>query len=225
MSGRVVAFSGSVHDQVEQLLPWYCNRTLSADEIRVVERHLQDCPACRAECGAQVMAQADYLRIDVAEASCEAALARLQQQLQGPPPAARWWRMLVAWWAATPTPMRYTMAAQGLLIVALALWRPLDSASDTAEYRTLGDATLARASAVDAGGRARFVLVFQPDLQVASLQKLLQLHDARIIDGPNDAGAYVVDAPLANASQIRAALHAAPGVMMIERLDATAVQR
>ena len=37
------------HEAVQELLPWYLNDTLEADERTDVERHLQSCPECRDE--------------------------------------------------------------------------------------------------------------------------------------------------------------------------------
>ena len=37
------------HDEIEALLPWYANGTLTVAETATVERHLAHCPACRAD--------------------------------------------------------------------------------------------------------------------------------------------------------------------------------
>jgi hypothetical protein len=37
------------HRQIKLLLPWYANQSLPSEEMRRVENHLRDCPACRRE--------------------------------------------------------------------------------------------------------------------------------------------------------------------------------
>ena len=37
------------HQSLQELLPWYLNRTLAARERDTIERHLQVCPDCRQE--------------------------------------------------------------------------------------------------------------------------------------------------------------------------------
>ena len=36
-------------DKTRELLPWYLNRTLSEDETKKVEEHLEECLMCRRE--------------------------------------------------------------------------------------------------------------------------------------------------------------------------------
>jgi hypothetical protein len=50
------------------------------------------------------------------------------------------------------------------------------------------------------------------------MRGLLRASDARIVDGPNDAGAYVLAVPQARVTQVRDALRSAPGVMLVATL-------
>ena len=47
---------------------------------------------------------------------------------------------------------------------------------------------------------------------------LLAASGARIVDGPNEAGAYVLAVPPARLGGVRDALRSAPGVVMVEAL-------
>jgi hypothetical protein len=62
--------------------------------------------------------------------------------------------------------------------------------------------------------------VFDPRISAAQMQRLLEASDARIVDGPTDAGAYVLSVPADRAEGVRDALRAAPGVTMVESLSA-----
>ena len=46
---EIIRLRGSPHEQAQQLLPWYINGTLEADERAMVEAHLSDCADCRAD--------------------------------------------------------------------------------------------------------------------------------------------------------------------------------
>ena len=41
--------TGNPHQDIEELLPWYANGTLTPAERLTVEQHLEQCPACRLE--------------------------------------------------------------------------------------------------------------------------------------------------------------------------------
>jgi len=62
------------------------------------------------------------------------------------------------------------------------------------------------------------LVVFDPRLTDAQLRELLGANHARIVDGPNTAGAFLVAAPKGQADLVRNALRASPGVAMAERL-------
>jgi hypothetical protein len=107
------------------------------------------------------------------------------------------------------------IAVQASIILGLgAAW--LHTAVPGAAYRTLGAADLPV---------ARMVVVFDPHLSEAQMRRLVRASEARIVDGPTDAGAYVLSVPAARAATVREALRAAPGVTLVENLDATASER
>lgn len=49
MSGRVLHFESPAHREIDALLPWYVNRTLTDDEYGRVEAHLSECARCQRE--------------------------------------------------------------------------------------------------------------------------------------------------------------------------------
>src|SRR3954463_2666539 len=50
---EIIRLRGSPHEQAQQLLPWYVNGTLEADEAAEVETHLAECAECRADLAAE----------------------------------------------------------------------------------------------------------------------------------------------------------------------------
>jgi hypothetical protein len=70
-----------------------------------------------------------------------------------------------------------------------------------------------------AAADARLVVVFEPGASQARTQQLLHASQARIVDGPNEVGAYVLAVPAMRVARVRDALRGAPGVTLVESLD------
>jgi hypothetical protein len=115
-----------------------------------------------------------------------------------------------------PSWLRGAVAVQAVVALALAVALFGPGFRPDGRYRTLGDAS--PASALQGDG-SHLVVLFEPHVSQAQMRQLLRASQARIVDGPSDAGAYVLAVPAARASSIRDALRAAPGVTMVERLD------
>ena len=194
------------HEELELLLPWYVNGTLEAAERAALDDHLAGCVRCRAEL-AREEGLAATLRAaeDVAPAPHPAQLARLLGRLDGEPRAERLPR-LAALWAGTPRPVRWAVAAQALLVLALAAvtgWRAggADPARETAavqtpaaEFRTLAD-TAPEAPAAAPAGAARLRVLFAEETSARAVRAILQRVGGRIVDGPSPLGVYTVEVP------------------------------
>ncbi|GAB3361242.1 zf-HC2 domain-containing protein [Lysobacter tyrosinilyticus] len=213
MSGRVLEFEMRAHNEVQRLLPWLANDALEADERERVQRHLDACAECRRDLQEMLALQA--LIADRAEqgtdGDADAGWQRMRQRI-GPTRPGRdsWWQALSRSWTRAPTWMAWAVALQAGLTVALAaaLWWPR---SEPVAYRALGH-VMAR--------NGNLLIVFDPAISEAQLRRLLDVSDARIVDGPNEAGAYVLAVPEGRVESVRDALRAAPGVTMVERLAA-----
>jgi hypothetical protein len=129
MNERTDRMEGACRPTVE-LLPWYVNGTLEAEESHRVERHLAGCAPCRGELAlCREMAAAIPAGESLAPASHPARLARLMERL-GEPPAdgerpsraagiagrLRRWRESVT---ETAPPVRWLMAGQLAAIAVL----------------------------------------------------------------------------------------------------------
>ena len=215
MSGHVLPFEGHAHRDVERLLPWYANATLDPDEDARVRAHLIECAACRAEL----------------------ATLRAVMELAPPTSDARetdrgWMRMRDRLHAARRTPgpaPRLAPRARRLVRHAgrgcASRWRRSSPSSRVLAMFLLGDPqpapqTFTTLSATPAphASRDTLLVVFDPRMTDAQLRELLGANRARIVDGPNAAGAFLVAAPPGQADLVRNALRASPGVAMAERL-------
>ncbi|MDI9238405.1 zf-HC2 domain-containing protein [Lysobacter sp. LF1] len=214
---KILRFEGSAHSEAERLLPWYVNETLDDAEQARVDQHLAQCRQCQRE--------VEFLR-GLKSACAEpratvdptAAFRRLQDRLR--PSRAHSRTSLVGRarnaWLDLSIPLRGAVAMSCVLTLGLfgmALLRD----EPAVLYRTLGDAP---ARGVVAGSDLRhLVVVFDPHIEHARMQQLLRASQARIVDGPNDAGAYVLAVPSDREASVRDALRAAAGVTLVESID------
>ena len=211
MSGRVLPFEGSPHGEAQRLLPWLVNGRLDADEAAWLHSHVEGCDDCRRDIEALRALQAHCLHASPAAGNVDAGWQRMRTRLasqQASPGRTR----LAARWHARPRWQPLLLAAQAALIagLALVLWRVPRDANQPAGYRTLGAAAPV----------AQLVVVFDGDVREARLRRLLQATGARIVDGPNAAGAYTLAVSPDRVASVRDALQASPDVVLVERLDA-----
>jgi hypothetical protein len=217
---NVLPFEGRTHREVERLLPWYANATLEPVEHALVHAHLSECAQCRADL-AVLRAQLDAIDEDAPAHDARATdddWHRLRNRLHAQRQAATrspWQRARSGWRTAAPW-MRVAVAAQLAVVAVLGAFVASESLLEPApqpEYRTLSAAPAAAVSNDDT-----LLVVFDPRLTDAQLRELLGANHARIVDGPNTAGAFLVAAPEGQADLVRNALRASPGVAMAERL-------
>ena len=215
MSARVLPFAGSQHRQAERLLPWLVNGTLDGDERATVERHVDACADCQQQLAQWQALQAACALPAAPTIDPMPSFSRLRSRLQAPrarPHVSRWSAMRSAWTTA-PAWLRGAVAAPCALLLALGgAWFAREQ---PAPYRTLSDMP----AVVPASTDARLVVVFEPGTSQARTQQLLHASQARIVDGPNEVGAYVLAVPAVRAASVRDALRAAPGVTLVESLE------
>ncbi len=159
--------------ELEELLPWYVNDTLTGDEAEKVRDYLQrnDRAAAEVEMLRQVR---DTVKTQDFASPGEFGLRRLKSGIEGEPrksgtvvPAGRWWRPAMA--AAV-----LVIAVQaGLLLDA---WRGGDT------YEPAGDRTAAPTVQVQ----------FEPDATERDIRRLLNELDIEIVQGPGSVGVYRV---------------------------------
>lgn len=214
MTGRIVLFEGHRHETAQQLLPWLLNGRLEGDERAWVAQHVDGCRACRDDLETLRLLQAHCRQADVAADAADAAGSdagwrRLRPRLKHAAGDGSWRRLSPRW---TPGAhwMGWAVAAQALaiLMLGLAVWR--QSAEPAAPYRTLGR--------TPASSDGRLVVMFDAGLTEARLRALVTGAGARIVDGPNATGAYVLAVPADRLTAALATLRAAPDVRLVQSL-------
>jgi len=206
---EIIRLRGSPHEQAQQLLPWYVNGTLDADEAAMVEAHLAECAECRADLAAErVLArEVAALPIDV-----EHAWSMLSERIDAAGPPRR---------LAEPIPFLHRKVAIGWALggplaaaaaVAFAVAVVPGAPSPVGEtYRALGSApTVAPGNAL---------VMFRPDTRDSDLRAALTKAGARVVDGPTASGAYVVRIAPANRAQALDGLRAMPQIVLAEPID------
>ena len=212
VDGKVLPFDAPTHKVVDVLLPWFVNGTLESEERALVQQHLGQCERCRRE--------VEWLQ-DL-QAACAAAAApgaspavhhlrqRLMERATAPGVVGR----LRACWRRAQPWSRAVIAAQFAAILVLASLVVIGSNELTAPYRTLGAADSAARSP------ASLVVVFDPATTELDLRRMLRAVDARIVDGPTQANAYLLDVPPNAQERAIRALKADRRVVLVEPLRA-----
>ncbi|HTQ00485.1 MAG TPA: zf-HC2 domain-containing protein [Casimicrobiaceae bacterium] len=187
MSGKVLHLDAATHKVVDVLLPWYVNGTLEREERELVQKHLAQCERCRRE--------AEWLRELQAAASVAAAapgaspaVQQLRSRLMAPRAAPGLKRRLPAHWQRLQPWTRALIAAQLAAIVVLGAV-VVAREEPRATYRTLGAADSPAATG------ASLVVVFDPATTELDLRSVLRSVDARIVGGPTQTNAYLLDVP------------------------------
>lgn len=214
MSGRILPFSPRSHEEALRLLPWLVNGSLQVEERGWIDEHVAGCTRCRSERALLEELHAACLQDQEDDAGLEAGWWRVRACVQPRTPAPSRWQAWRRRWARTPRWVGWTLATQALLVFAAGalLWLLPRPQLAPAAYRTLG--------AVPA--RGNLVVMVDPQMPEARWRGLLQASGARIVDGPNPTGAYVLAVPQARVAQACGALRAAPGVLLVERVDGDA---
>jgi hypothetical protein len=201
----IIRLRGSPHEQTQLLLPWRSNGTLEPEEAALVEAHLAECAECRAdaEADARVGQMVAGLSLDL-----EHGWAAIGNELEKPAPAKSRVSFL-----RRPVPVGWMIggqAAAAVLLVGVFVALP-DAVPDPA-YRALGSAP--------ANMAGNMVIVFQPEASEAAIRAALLDSKARVVDGPNASGAYVLHVGDEGRAEALQQLRARPEVMLAEPIDA-----
>lgn len=191
---------------LESLLPWYLNGSVSEDERAAIEAWLDKDPAAQLLLDAmrdeQEITIAANAEVEVPDT--EAGLAALMATIEAPQaeeaPASRrakvekpgFFARLAEW---LPTPgLRMAGAVAGVLVVAqaaaIAVILSTGPGADPSEGP--GFQTASDGEPTAAGLGPRFLMQFPDDLTVAELTQLLAEHGLRMVDSPAE-GIYEVE--------------------------------
>jgi len=218
VTARVVNLD-SAHNEVRDLLPWFVMGTLGEEERRLVDEHVQACTACRGELEWERQLRAAN-NVAMPERDVDRAFAAMRARLPAPVrKASVLERLQEILDRLLPRPwLGWAVAVQALAIVGLAAvlvtGRVQPGAQEAHTYRAL--------SRPAAAEPARLVVAFAPQTQVGELRRVLLASDARIVDGPTAADAYILAVAPERAEATLQQLRAEPSVLLVQSLDTKA---
>lgn len=198
------------HREVDLLLPWYVNGTLSVEEAERVERYLLLCPFCQKEMEGLRGIQSAVIRsgAEIPEPSphaidqvlhriaAEERLREVERQVR----REAFWDRVRSYFVAPLSGLR-PVPVLALLVIVLQFgaiaWLVGRDSLDR-EYRTLS------LPEVQVSPRPRVVIIFQEEAPQKAIQELILSLQGSIVKGPTPQGAYVVEIgkPLASPEEL-----------------------
>jgi len=216
MSGRILKFDDSAHRAADAMLPWFVNGTLEGDELAAVEQHVHECPRCRREVDLLEQLQA-VCAIDAPALDATPSYRLLHERIAGRRRLASLRdrvRGLFRPWQRAPAWAKWAIAAQFAGIVMLAVRVAMPVSESARNFETLGAPTGHTAR----GGTV--AVVFVPEVTEAELRRIVQAAGARVVDGPTESNAYMLEVPVGHRDAVLAALRAEPAVTLAQPLTA-----
>jgi hypothetical protein len=207
---RIIRLHDENHWELLRLLPWYVTGRLEPPEHARVEAHLQSCEECRDEVlFERTLAQSVKdlpLDAEVGWRRMERRLKVEPQQSVGlvGPGAVRAGAQWGGWAVAA-----CALVAIGVTVVARAPQRQQQAASGL--YHVLG--------ATHSVTPGNMVVIFRPETPERAIRAELTAANARIVDGPTAADAYVLTVPTAQRPDALAKLRAQPNIVLAEPVD------
>ena len=217
MTGQIINLHGDPHRDVLALLPWHVTGTLDDADTARVEAHLHGCAECREALAVERRLDRAVVR-EPATVDAGWAVMRQRLDLDAPhamraprhaattfgraAPAARWPQWLTGWRLAPP--IAFASLAVALLIPA----------TIPARFTALGSAPAPVAG--------NMVVIFRPETSEAVFRQTLRGSEARLVDGPTAANAYVLQVPAARRTVLLDRLRHQPQIVLAEPVDAVA---
>ncbi|MBW8815486.1 MAG: zf-HC2 domain-containing protein [Caulobacterales bacterium] len=215
---RIIPLHGEEHREFEALLPWYVTGQLEPGEQARLEAHVAACAECQAEVTAQRRLEREVARLPLdvehgwAQMRRQLAAEDARQEAATPASAAaRIGRAVRAPWAGWAAAAAAAIAAVAGPLLVLQPQMQL-----AGEYHAL--------SAPAAKRTGNLVVIFRPDAREADMRAAMKAAQARLVDGPTEADAYVLAVPAASRASALAALRGRPDVVLAEPMDLSATR-
>jgi hypothetical protein len=201
---EIISLHDDAHRSVELLIPWHASGQISPADAALVEAHLADCEPCRTALEQERRLKAAITGLPV---SADLGWEKLQRRLAPHRPLrpSRHWSFSPHWPAAIAA---FASVQVALLTTTLILFRP---AAPPASYQTLAAATLP--------APGNLIVLFRPETTEQEFRKTLDRAGARLVDGPTDAGAYILAVDPARRGATLAALRARPSILLAQPID------
>jgi hypothetical protein len=193
-------------DRFNELLPWYVNGTLSADDRAFVERHLAEHPEARAELQWYESLQKRVLE-NTPAIPATIGLSKVMKLIQGDRPTIA--ERISAFFGDFG--MRPAMALAGFALIAIQggviFNLMIDAQQDESEIRAL------KATRVEEGPMLK--VNFAPDAKEADIRYLLMSVHGNLAGGPGQLGDYYIRVPAGKEAAIAEQLKANPLVQAV----------
>lgn len=195
-----------MNDRFDELLPWYVNGSLSAEDTAWVERHLAEHPEARAELDWH-RSLSTRIQDNAPAVPATIGLARAMTLIRGDRPTFA--ERVTAFFGALG--MRPGVAFAGLAIVAIQGGFILNllntTREDAVEMRAL------KATATNEGPMLK--LNFAPEAKEAEIRHLLMAVQGRLAGGPGQLGDYYVVVPAGKEAAVAEQLKSNPIVQAV----------
>ena len=218
MTGHIISLHGDLHDDACALLPWYVTGRLEAEDVARVEAHLSICPQCQADLAGERRLHAALAELDEPTGNADDGFAALRGRLTpqpapvSAPPMQRRVEGLGRQWRQSAPWLRWAVAAELALLVLAGAAFAVSHRVAAPQYRTLGAAPEPAA--------ANVVVVFRPDVRESDMRRTLRDTQARVVDGPTAADAYLLHvAPAGRTAAVERLRHQAT-IVLAEPIDA-----
>lgn len=212
---RIIKLHDENHWELQRLLPWYVTGRLDAAEHARVEAHLQACEECQDEMRFERSLSQSVKDLPL---DAEVGWRRLERRLKAEPQSrglldrsgltgstiragAQWGGWAVAACA---------VVAVGVTVAARAPQQPQPLAA-AGQYHALG--------AQKSPTPGNMVVIFRPETPERAIRAELTAVNARIVDGPTAADAYVLTVPNAERPGALAKLRGEPNIVLAEPVD------
>ena len=190
------------HREVQELLPWYLNGTLSPSEREAVAAHLSGCAECATEAGllrsvGSAVQDTNETLPPAPEDGWEALLSRVEQERAAHVPWGTGGRF-ARWWGALPASARWALAAQAVAVAALACTSAvlLRRVSRPEEGRGSRYEALSGRREEAEGPFVNITVDFREGATVKEVRELLTAIGASVVSGPTTVGSYNIRVPV-----------------------------
>ena len=202
--------SDDLHDQAEELLPWYATGQLEPADRMLVESHLSSCARCQRQLGVERRLIEEFHSL---EPQIDSGWAMMRSRVA--PHAGRPSRIPTAigdFWGLLRRPAVATLAAAQLAFVVIAGTALLSLSHP--RYRALGSDS--------ATPTANIIVMFRPDATEQDIRETLKASGASLVGGPTSADAYLLEVPANRRKAALASLQSDDDVKIAEPIDGPA---